>query len=203
MMPPTSQGSREEYGGGGWASTRVGEDERVLSYPGLWKVLGLREGLAKGLARQGTRLPTLPEESLAASYTPPHSRLVGRKPEGTAAAQFKDAIARSLALFLPAPRRAPLIWVGPFSTLQLRVFPSWNPEGQESLPHPSPPARLGDPLLEGPEQTERPEFARRIPGVPTQAGSAFASLPQQRLSRSPGCWRLSGNNPFGPSRLNL
>lgn len=36
--------------------------------------------------------------------------------------------------------------------------------------------------------------------IPRTAGSKVSSRPQRGLSRSPGCRRLSGNNPFDPGR---
>ena len=72
MMPLTSQGGCGEQGRSRPASTREGEDEGMLSFLGLWKAQGLREGAGRGPLSAKDQAAS-PSRRIARRHVPPGS----------------------------------------------------------------------------------------------------------------------------------
>ncbi|XP_039103885.1 basic salivary proline-rich protein 2-like [Hyaena hyaena] len=176
-MPPASPCGRGDGAGGERAGRREGRDVRVLSYPGLCEARGPSGDQAAGPSGRTAR-------PLRASPDPP--------PGG-----------RVQSRLLPSRPGAPLgCAAGP---PRASARPPFRNSGDRSAARASPP---GTPSRPAPPRRPggAPRARSRPVGFPEPGrGRKCAFLPpppppRRGRSSSPGRRRLSGNNPFGPSR---
>lgn len=163
------------------------------SLPGLWRVGGLREGRQGASAGDQTAGPS------RRNARPPRAspdQPGGRGPEATGWPSSETPRGQPH----PHPGRP---WLrGPALPSSAISPPFLEFRRQGCLwGNPSPPPRREAGAERGPSAPSL-ERAGRTPGLPTQAGNASSSRPRRGLSRSPGYWRLRGNNPFGSRTLN-